>query len=98
MTNDYEIFESTEIKYFDQIAEIEAAGAAQLFNVLLKIGAWGVLITLIACGIGFMMFSSDSVKRRELKPWLCRIMICGVVIFGFVGVLGLVGVFMAAFE
>lgn len=85
---------------FDYLANGKSASSAEktvlgigatIYQMLLKIGIFGVVIALILCGISFLIKGSDSKERSELKMWLLRIGIVLVIMTSLTSIAGLVG-------
>ena len=64
---------------------------ATVYQMLLKIGIYGVVISLMLCGISFLIKGNDSKERSELKMWLVRIGIVFVVMASLTSIAGLIG-------
>ena len=64
---------------------------ATVYQMLLKIGIYGVVISLMLCGISFLIKGNDSKERSELKMWLLRIGIVFVVMASLTLIAGLIG-------
>ena len=64
---------------------------ATVYQMLLKIGIFGVVISLMVCGISFLVKGNDSKERSELKMWLFRIGIVLIVMTSLTSIAGLIG-------
>jgi len=64
---------------------------ATIYQILFKIGIFGVVIALVICGISFLIKGDDSRERGELKAWLFRIGIVLVIITSLTSIAGLIG-------
>ena len=64
---------------------------ATVYQMLLRIGIYGVVIALVLCGISFLVKGDDSRERGELKSWLLRIRIVPIIMTSLTSIAGLIG-------
>lgn len=79
---------------FTPLMEAEVTGAAMVFLVMQRIGAYGFILALIFTGFAFVWKNSKSQEYQELKQKLVRIAIGLVLFFAFFTIVGLVGDFI----
>lgn len=87
---DFDAFNDTNIYLFQEVDDVVMSTGGTIYNVLIKIGIWGVILSFVAVGISFVAVS-DPKRRDELKRRIITIGIVAVALSSFSVIIGLIG-------
>lgn len=97
--NDFDALGTTgDVVYFEEMNNIIMGAGGTVYALLMKVGFYGILLSIVACAIAFITSSGDATKRPELKKWVMRIGIVTFVLSGSLELFGLIGALLSVIE
>ena len=86
---DYDFLKKSGNNTFKSINSTAQKTGVSLFSLMKTLGIIAVMVSLILCGVAFVM-SKNATKRDEAKGQFFWIILGGALIFGVMGIIGLV--------
>ncbi len=86
------------VVYFEEANNIIMGAGGAIYTLLMKIGFYGILLSVLVCAIAFIVSSGDTTKRPELKKWVMRIGVVTFILSGFTELIGLIGALLTVVE
>ena len=87
---DFDGFTDNTIYLFTEVDNVVMSTGGTIYNLLIKVGIWGVIISFVAVGISFLVVS-DPKRRDELKRKIITLGIVAVCLSSFSVIIGLIG-------
>lgn len=94
--NDFSVFDE-DTNVFTDLDRVVLNTGGNIYHIVLKIGLYGLVFSVVLCGICFLLYSGDSRQHSELKAWALRISISAVALTGLLTIAGLISTFLSGF-